>query len=231
MNRSHNLIRQITLIYEDDHLIAVYKPPGVLAQSDATGDLDLLTYTKTRFMTSAISNQQPFLGLIHRLDRPVAGIVVFGKTRQAAAELSRQFRERTAEKIYWAVVHGIPRGQGILENFIARDKIRRMSRIARPGENGAKSARLSYTVLGSRSGRSLLEIQLLSGRSHQIRIQLSHRGYPVLADRKYGSHEVLKNPGMIALWAKNIMIRHPADGRQLQLESPRPRHWPWFDPR
>jgi 23S rRNA pseudouridine1911/1915/1917 synthase len=216
------------VLYEDEHLIALYKPPGILSQSDQTGDMDLLTFTRKHLLTSPPGGGKPYLGLVHRLDRPAAGVMLFGKNSGISAKLSEQFRLRETEKIYLTVVHGKPPEDGFFSDRLLKDKHLRTSRVADSRETGAKHATLSFKLLGTRSERSLVEVFLHSGRSHQIRVQFSNRGFPVLADRKYGSKEVLRDPGMIALWAKHLSILHPVTGRQLVIHSPRPRHWPWY---
>jgi len=222
--------RGLRIIYEDQWIICVFKPAGVLAHKDITGDPDLLLTTKQYLQSEQRHRTLPFLGLVHRLDRPASGVIVFAKTPDAARHLSDQFKQRTVEKIYLAVVHGIPQPQETLTDHVAKDSETRTARIEKASSDNAKYAELRYSVMETRGKRSLLRIALKTGRSHQIRIQLGSRGFPVVGDRKYGSREVLKNPGMIALCAFAMTFEHPSSQRRITVTSPRPDHWPWYDP-
>lgn len=214
-------------IYRNDALIVVYKPPGILSQGDRTGDTDLLAIT--RGLLAPHPSPHPFLGLVHRLDRPAAGLVVFARSPAAAASLCEQFRRHTIDKEYLAVVHGHPESSGTFRDLLIKDSETVTSRTAEDGEPGARESILHYRIQGVIRDRSLVAIRLETGRSHQIRVQFSSRGFPIVGDRKYGSREVLRDPGMIALWAHRLVLRDPGSNRLLNLESPRPLHWPWHD--
>ncbi len=214
-------------IFRNDSLIVVYKPPGILSQGDRTGDTDLLTIT--RGILAPQSTPRPFLGLVHRLDRPAAGLVVFARSSSAAAFLSEQFRRHMIDKKYLAVVHGHPEHSGSFRDLLIKDSETVTSRTAEPDESGARESILHYQIQDVIRDRSLVTIHLETGRSHQIRVQFSSRGFPIVGDRKYGSREVLRDPGMIALWAHHLAFRDPESNRILTFESPRPLHWPWHE--
>lgn len=216
---------QIKILYEDNHLLGVFKPAGMLTQRDRTEDPSLLDWAKEWIRAKYRKPGGVFLGLVHRLDRPVAGAVLFARTSKAAGRLSSQIREHQIKKIYWAVVHGHPRPpKGRSEVYIARSGSR--SIITGPGDPSGQLAELTYRVLESRGSYSLLEITLITGRHHQIRCQLAGLGHPILGDRKYGSPQLL--PGRhIGLLAKHLMCRHPTKDMDVHIESPTPEEWPW----
>ena len=215
----------LQVLYEDNHLLGVYKPAGVLVQGDATGDTTLLEMAKSYIAERYAKPGNVYLGLVHRLDRPVAGVVLFARTSKAASRLSKQFRERTVEKVYWAVVEGQPEPpQGALTAYISRDG--RQSQVRRTAADGARLAELRYRTLETRGGRSLLEVSLGTGRHHQIRAQLAHHGHPIVGDVKYGASAALPRK-RIALLAKRLVVSHPTRDETVKLESPVPDDWPW----
>ncbi len=216
----------LEFLYEDNHMLAVYKPAGMLSQGDLTGDLDLLTLAKEIIKRRDHKPGNVYLGLVHRLDRPVAGAMIVAKTSKAAGRLSKQFRERSTKKIYRAVVEGCPRqDRATLTHRMQKDRARRMSRIVGPHEQG-KDAVLHYRVLKSGPDTSLVEVELVTGLSHQIRVQLSTMGCPILGDRKYGSTLVGGN-GTIALYAHSISFRHPVKNEPITIVAGPPPNWPW----
>jgi len=220
-----NLDTQIKILYEDNHLLAVYKPPGMLIQGDKTGDLSLLDWAKAWIKNRYQKPGNVFLGLVHRLDRPVAGVALFARTSKAAARLSAQIRDRTVEKIYWAVVHGTPSPlEGKSELFLARTRNKAV--VTGPNDSSGKLALLHYRILESSALFSLVEVTLITGRHHQIRCQLATLGHPVLGDVKYGSSETLPS-GTIALLSKRLVCRHPTRDLDVIIESPMPENWPW----
>lgn len=171
------LIMRLQVLYEDNHLIAVFKPSGILTQGDITGDRSLMDEVKSYLKEKYKKPGKVFLGLLHRLDRPVSGIVLFAKTSKGASRLSEQFRNRTIEKTYHAVVLGKPKKEkGDLIDFLKKNK----------GGN-IKRAELFYETISSNGKYSLLKIQPKTGRFHQIRAQLSAMGHPILGDTKYGA--------------------------------------------
>ena len=216
---------QIEILYEDNHLLGVYKPAGMLTQGDKTGDLSLLDWAKRWIKERYGKPGNVFLGLVHRLDRPVAGVVLFARTSKAASRLSAQIRDRTVKKIYWAVVHGTPNPlQGKSELYLTR--IRNKSAVTGPHDPSGQLAVLHYRVIEVQAASSLVEVTLVTGRHHQIRCQLTALGHPILGDLKYGSRQALPSQ-IIALVAKQLTCRHPTRDADVVVESPIPRNWPW----
>jgi 23S rRNA pseudouridine1911/1915/1917 synthase len=215
------------VIYEDNHLLAVYKPSGLLVQGDRTGDVCLLDLGKRWLKARYHKPGNVFLAMVHRLDRPVAGVVLFARTSKAAGRLSRQFRERSVDKHYLAVVGGSVAGDAdrLIDHIERRD---RLSRVVPTPTDCSQEARLRYTVLGRDSGKSLLKVSLETGRRHQIRIQLAHMGHPILGDLRYGAETPLPDR-QIALLAHQLMVEHPTRGDRLLFASPIPQQWPWPD--
>ena len=215
----------LQILYEDNHLLGVYKPAGVLVQGDATGDPTLLDLAKSYIAERYAKPGNVYLGLVHRLDRPVAGVVLFARTSKAAGRLSKQFRERTVEKVYWAIVEGRPKPpRGVVTDYVSRE--RRRSQIQQAATEGAKLAELRYRTLETRARQSLLEVSLGTGRHHQIRAQLAHHGHPIVGDVKYGASAALPKK-RIALLAKRLIVSHPTRDETVKLESPVPGDWPW----
>jgi len=190
----------LEVLYEDNHLIAVWKPAGQLTQSDQTGDLTLADHTKKYLKEKYRKPGNVFLGILHRLDRPVSGIVLFAKTSKGAARLSLQIRNRDVQKTYRALVSGSLPSSGRLINYILRDRRTNTVKIYHQPKPQALQAILSYQVLNHNHQQSLIQIQLKTGRHHQIRAQLANFGHPIVGDKKYGSH-VIYQPNTIALSA------------------------------
>ncbi|MDO8626484.1 MAG: RluA family pseudouridine synthase [Candidatus Magasanikbacteria bacterium] len=205
----------LTVLYEDNHLIAVFKPAGVLVQGDKTGDATLMDEVKYYLKQKYHKTGKVFLGLIHRLDRPVAGVVLFAKTSKGASRLSEQFRNHTVEKIYEALVEGVPpQGQGQLVHFLKKDKEGNVTTVYDNFVPGSQRAELQYEVLDEKmvgpvgntpQARSLLRIKLGTGRSHQIRAQLAKIGCPIVGDVKYGASSALEDKA-IALTAASLIF-------------------------
>lgn len=210
----------LVVLYEDNHLIAVHKPAGVLVQGDRSGDRPLMDVVKEYIKTRDEKPGNVFLGLVHRLDRPVCGVVLFAKTSKAASRLGAQWRARTVRKVYWALVHGaLDPGEGTLRGYLA--KHRKRTRAADQGDGEAREASLAYRTLHRRGGWSLLEIRLHTGRKHQIRVQLALAGCPVAGDVKYGAPSPLMDK-TIALLARSLAFTHPTTGEEVVLFSPLP---------
>ena len=213
------------VLHEDNHLLAVYKPSGLLVQGDRTGDVSLLELGKAWLKARYGKPGNVFLAMVHRLDRPVAGVVLFARTSKAAGRLSAQFRERSVEKSYLAVVHGRVRQQsGRLVDHIER--LDRRSRVVSTPTANSQEARLTFTVADRRENASLLRIVLETGRRHQIRIQLANMGHPILGDLRYGAPTALP-ARTVALLAHRLTVDHPTRRERLALNSPIPRGWPW----
>ena len=216
----------LTILYQDNHLIAVYKPPGLATQADKACGPSLLDQTKKWIKAEYNKPGNVFLGLVHRLDQPVAGVVLFAKTSKAASRLSQQFRERTTRKIYRAIVIRTPeKASGELVHYLRKENSLKATVFPRPAPN-AKKAELSYTVTETLPHGSLLDVTLKTGRFHQIRAQLAFIGHPILGDVKYGAPYPL--PGrQIALYAWKLVIQHPVSRKEIALESPPPPGWPF----
>lgn len=219
---------KLDILYEDNHLLAVYKASGVLVQGDRTNDPTLLGYAKEYLREKYHKPGKVFLGLVHRIDRPVSGVVLFARTSKAASRVAKAFKDREVAKVYAAVVEGIPESEeGFMEDMVARHG-RRSHIVRMPGARHGVLARLHYRVLAHVSGRSLLEINLETGRHHQIRLQLSRRGHPVLGDFKYGAKTPLPDK-MIALHAWRLSLRHPVRDEMIALSALPPADSPWTD--
>ena len=219
------------VFYEDNHLLALYKPSGLLVQADQTGDPSLLELAKTWVKYRYQKPGRVYLGIVHRLDRPVAGVLLFARTSKAAGRLSEQFRTGGVEKQYMAVVEGVvkpPANQLIhhLERGSGKHGRGTSSRIAAAPTKKSRDARLSYQVLDTYQSRSLVAIELETGRHHQIRVQFSHIGHPVVGDLRYGAPHPLPEK-QIALCATQLGVRHPTRGNTVRFVLPYPRGWPW----
>ncbi len=194
----------VRVLYEDNHLIAVYKPAGLLVQGDETGDVSLMDLVKTYLKETYGKPGKVFLGLIHRLDRPVSGIVLFAKTSKGASRLSEQFRTHSVEKKYVALVEGCPTETSeTLVHYIMKNQKTNIVTVYETEKFGALYAELEYRVLTRGTHTTLLEVQIKTGRPHQIRSQLSYIGYPIVGDLKYGASRALPDAS-IALSAYSL---------------------------
>ena len=207
------------IVYEDNHLLIAVKPQGQLTQSDETGDLSLHDELKLYIKQKYQKPGDVYLGLVHRLDRPVGGLVAFARTSKAASRLSEQLRSHSMEREYLCVVEGcgLP-AEGSLIHWLLADE-NGMVRSVPPKTEGAKQARLRFTKLGEDTARreSLLHIRLETGRKHQIRVQLSHMGHPIRWDMRYGHGEKGRD---IALWGAVLNITHPTKKETMVCTSP-----------
>lgn len=209
----------MTVLHEDEHLLVVRKPAGTLAQPDRTGDVDVLTLGKRHLREAG--EEEPFLGLVHRLDRPTSGVMVLARTSAAARDLSRQFRERTAQKQYVAVVEGSLRGIGSWSDYIVKPD--RQPRIVDADHPDGKRAALDWQVLHAGSERTLLLLRLHTGRPHQIRLQAAERGHSVVGDARYGAADSWAHG--IALHHAVLRVEHPARPRMETFTAPIPEAW------
>ena len=214
------------ILFEDKHLIVTIKPPMVPSQSDKTKDEDMMTISMDHIQSKGKETSKPYLGLIHRLDRPVGGIMVFAKTEFANAKLCEAIRLKQFKKIYYAVVCGKPEIlQGELRDHLVKLGTVNMSKVATPENKNAKEAILSYslikTVFTEAYGElSLLKIELKTGRHHQIRVQLANAGLPIWGDTKYNKQFVkVKDWIQIALWAAELSFIHPKENKRLEFEE------------
>ena len=211
-----------TILYLDNHLLVVNKPAGTLSQGDATGDLDLLTQGKAYLKERFDKPGNVFLGLVHRLDRPVSGIMVFARTSKAASRLARQFKMRSVEKRYLAVVEGRLEGDGVLVDHLWKDH--RIVRVVPEEHAKGQRAELSYRVLDSGKNVTFVEVILATGRPHQIRVQLSHLGYPIVGDFKYGASTEFDGRNL-ALHSYLLSIDHPTTKKRMTWQVAPPAAW------
>ena len=210
---------KLKVIYEDNHIIVVEKPVNVPSQGDKTGDIDMLTIIKAYLKEKYNKPGNVYLGLVHRLDRPVGGVIVFAKTSKAASRLSNEIRENIFKKEYLTVVEGkLERKNGTLENYLYKDIKTNTSYVVDKNKKQAKFAKLDYEVLkyDEKENVSLLKINLHTGRHHQIRVQLSNIGHSIYGDQRYG--KIGKNK-QIALWAYKLTIIHPIKKEKMEFVS------------
>jgi 23S rRNA pseudouridine1911/1915/1917 synthase len=217
----------IPVIYEDNHLLVIIKPVNVPTQEDESRDPDLLTLLKQDLKHRHNKPGQVFLGLVHRLDRPAGGVMVFAKTSKSAGRLSDQIRTHSMKKHYYAVIHGQPESlSGSLLHYLIKDSATNIVQTATAHHKEAKEARLNYQVIGQHEQFSLIRIDLLTGRPHQIRVQMSSIGCPLFGDQKYGA--TLNKPGQqLALWSTMLSFTHPTSKEQLTFHSIPPSDYPW----
>ena len=202
-------MQNLKILFEDNHIIVVEKTPNIPSQSDKTGDIDMLTLVKQYIKEKYNKPGNVYLGLVHRLDRPVGGVMIFAKTSKSASRLSDEVREKVFKKKYLAVVDGkIEKAKGSLENYLYKDERNNMSKVVNKDKKNAKLAKLDYEVVfyDEVKNLSLLKINLHTGRHHQIRVQLSNFGHSIFGDQKYGTRGTGKQ---IALWAYELTIVHP----------------------
>lgn len=210
----------LNILYEDNHLIAVYKPAGILAQGDETREESMFDLVKKHIKEKYEKPGNVFLGLVHRLDRPVSGIMIFAKTSKGASRLSEQFRNHEVEKTYHAVVFGkMDRKKGIILSHLEKDKDKNKAFVRKTAGADTKESELSYEVVESNDKFSLLKIKPLTGRSHQIRAQLSSIGHPIVGDIKYGAKESLPDNN-IMLCATGLVFKTATGDDLAKLEIP-----------
>ena len=211
------------ILYEDNHLLVVSKPAGVLSQEDRSGRPDILTIAKTFIKERDEKPGNVFMGLVHRLDRNVSGVMVLAKTSKAASRLSDQIRRRVVKKVYLAVVEGVPAPSATLVDFLHKDSAANRVEVVSESSPGAKRAELLYRRVASAEQLSLLEVTLVTGRPHQIRVQLANARHPLAGDAKYGSRYTCK----LALLSYRFELEHPTRKESMQFEAPVPQTWPW----
>lgn len=245
IGREMDVPTKIKILFEDNHLIVAIKPAGILSQADATGKPDMLTLLKQDIKVRYGKPGQVFLGLVHRLDQPVSGVMVFARTSKAAARLSAQIREHRVAKYYLAVVNGCPaHPSGSLQDRLSKNPATGQVSLA-AGDLG-QAAWLDYQVVESHTGKdhpgpadrcpdnlmTLLAIRLGSGRGHQIRVQLASRGWPIVGDRRYGHKPSKGEPSDPALFACLFSLDHPVSGERLHFYADPPDQppWSWFHP-
>ncbi len=212
----------INILYEDNHLLVVKKPINIPVQKDSSLDIDFLTLLKDFLKNKYNKKGNAYLALIHRLDRPVGGVMVFAKTSKAASRLSLQIKNHMIKKKYYAVIEGCPhKKEGVFLDLLEKDCQKNKVYVS---ENG-KKAELFYKVLEKKEGLTLVEIDLKTGRSHQIRVQFSSRGFPLYGDQKYNQHA--KKKQQIALFAKELSFYHPITNEFLTFSLDLPMQYPY----
>ena len=223
----------MTVVYEDNHIIVVNKTASEIVQGDKTGDTPLSETIKSYIKEKYSKPGNVFLGVVHRLDRPVSGLVVFAKTSKALARLNEMFRNGEVKKTYWAIVKNRPKEiEADLEHFLLRNESQNKSYAYDKEVKGSKRAKLHYRLINSSDNYNLLEVELKTGRHHQIRCQLAKIGCPIRGDLKYGFPR--SNPdGSISLHARNISFIHPVSKELIDVTAPVPQDnlWQAFDKR
>lgn len=222
----------MTVLYEDNHLLIVNKACGEIVQVDKTGDLSLEESLKQWLKAKYNKPGNVFLGVTHRLDRPVTGIVIFAKTSKALPRLNEMFQKGEIHKTYWALVKNPPnQSEGVLEHFLVRNEKQNKSYAYDAEKPDSKKAILHYKIIGKSDTYYLLEIDLKTGRHHQIRCQLAKMGCPIKGDLKYGFDRSNKDGG-ISLHARHIEFIHPVSKTHIDLTAPLPTHdpvWQYFE--
>lgn len=215
----------VKVIYEDNHLLVVEKPINILSQADNTNDIDMISILKKYLKEKYNKPGNVFIGLIHRLDRPVGGVMVFAKTSKCASRLSEQVRNKTMKKTYKAVIHKVmDKKEDTLKDYLYKDKKTNTVSVVSKNHKEAKEAILSYKTINKNKEFSLVEIDLKTGRPHQIRVQFSSRNHPLYGDQRYGKSKVGEQ---IALWSSKLEIIHPTTKEKLVFISEVPNTYPW----
>ena len=224
-------VEDLVILHEDNHIIVVLKPQNVPSCEDESKDKDMLTVIKEYIK---IKNNKPgnvYVGLVHRLDRPTGGVMVFAKSSKAASRLSEQMRTGDFEKKYYTVLVGTPReSKATLTNYMKKNPINNMVYVCPQTVEGAKFAELEYRVIQEVGGYSFTEVKLHTGRTHQIRVQMAHMGTPVFGDMRYGGENAKK--GKLALWATSLSFTHPVSKERLCFKVEPPKDsipWKAFD--
>ncbi len=218
---------QNRILYEDNHLIAVNKAPGELSQGDQSGDETLVDRIKAYLKERYKKLGNVFLGVVHRLDRPTGGVILYAKTDKALSRLNASFRTDAVKKTYWAVVDSVPPAEaGTLEHYLLKDAKRNKSRVVAAKTRGAKLAKLEYRLLGASRSYFLLEIDLHTGRHHQIRAQLAAVGVRIKGDLKYGARRSNMGGG-ICLHARSSVFTHPVKNEEISIIAPIPTDGVW----
>lgn len=216
-----------TIVYEDNHLLVVSKRPGEIVQGDKTGDRSMLDDLKDYLKQKYNKPGNVFLGLVHRLDRPVGGLVIFAKTSKALSRMNALFQKGQVYKTYWAIVaNKPPRSEELLTHYLLRNERQNRSYASLDERPGSKRAQLTYRHLSSAERYHLVEVELHTGRHHQIRCQLSAVGCPIKGDLKYGAKRSNLD-GSISLLARSLRFVHPVSSEELYLEAPLPNDVLW----
>ncbi len=209
-------MEKLTVLYEDNQIVVVLKPQNVPSAPDDSGDEDMLSLVKDYIKQKYNKTGEAFVGLVHRLDRPTGGIMVFARNSKSAKRLSEQFKTHEIEKTYYAITQGVVKIKTqTLVNYVKKDEKDNIVKIVPMSEKGAKKAELVYKVLEDNGNESLLEVKILTGRSHQIRLQLANIGFPLVGDVKYG--KATGRTGALGLWAGKLSFTHPTTKEKLMF--------------
>lgn len=213
----------LSILYEDDAILVCHKPAGTAVQTKRIGQPDMESILKNYRVKKG---EPPYIGIVHRLDQPVEGVMIFAKNKEAATDLSRQMASKLTDKYYYAMTDGIPQQKkGTLEHYLLKNGKTNTSSVAAKGTAGAKLARLSYEVIEQKGKKAILNICLETGRHHQIRVQLSHAGMPIVGDRKYNFAANMNPVGeKMALCSYKIAVKHPVTHRKIEFEIDKPYH-------
>lgn len=214
----------LSILYEDNHLLVINKPAGLPTMGVAAGEPSVVTLARHYIKHKYRKPGRVYMGIVSRLDTPTSGVVLLARTSKAAGRLAEQFRTRAAEKTYWAIVSGcLQPAEGELVDWIVKDDARQRMIISGPWDASAKEARLRYRRMRAVGRGTLVEIKLLTGRKHQIRLQLAARGCPIWGETKYGKGEPFADG--IALHARRLVVQHPVRREAVELEAPLPAAW------
>lgn len=218
--------KDLKILFEDNHLLVVVKPADVPVQADESGDPDMLTMLKAYLVAKRKKPGDAYLGLVHRLDRPTGGVMMFAKTSKAAERICEAIRKGEVDKMYLAILDGVPRYKADkLRCHLKKYPETNTVKIVPPLTEGAKYAELDYKVLSERQNYSLVSVNLVTGRGHQIRVQMAGMGTPIVGDRKYGKNDKIKCP--MCLWATELRLSHPISGRTMVFRVYPPYAAPW----
>lgn len=208
-------MNNLNIIYEDNHIIVVEKKPNILSQGDITGDIDLLTMVKRYIKEKYKKLGNVYIGLVHRLDRPVGGVMVFARTSKAAKRLNEQIKNHEFDKTYVAVLDGIlKKDKDELIDYLYKDEHNLKSMVVNKDYPGCKLSKLNYEVIGYASDKTIVKINLITGRHHQIRLQFKNIGYPLFGDQLYGK----QNKEQIRLYAYKLEFNHPTTKEKLEFK-------------
>lgn len=226
--RERNNILDIRILYEDNHLLIVEKPVNIPVQEDRSKDIDLLTTLKNDLKVRHHKPGNVYLALVHRLDRPVGGAIVFAKTSKAASRLANELRKQQIKREYLAVVRGhLNKEERTLTHYLWKDRRKNKVYTVNKSKRGAKKAVLTFNVIEHLNDElTLIRVRLQTGRSHQIRVQLSEIGHPLYGDQKYGRY-LNKAGEQIALWSHELSFKHPTKDEVIRMQSKPPQTYPW----
>lgn len=220
-------MEELTILYEDNQIVVVIKPQNVPTQADDSNDKDMLSMVKDYIKQKYNKPGEAFIGLVHRLDRPTGGIMVFARNSKAANRLTEQFKTHSVEKVYYAIANGVVKVRTQrLVNYLKKDTKENIVKIVPMSESGAKKAELVYNYLADDGKQSLLEVKILTGRSHQIRLQLANIGHSLVGDVKYGKEKGMTSK--LGLWAGKLAFDHPTTKeRMVFMACPDQNVLPW----